>query len=240
MIEIIPAIDIIDGKCVRLTQGNYTKKSVYSDDPVDVAVSFENAGIKRLHLVDLDGARQKKIVNIGILKKIAAQTNLIIDFGGGIQSDSDIQKAFDAGAFQVTCGSIAVKNPEKVSQWIQHYGAEKIILGADIKEKNIAVSGWEEKTTLVWQELILNYYQLGIRTAICTDIGHDGMLSGPNQRLYQDILRIFPLLHLIASGGVSCVNDIKSLQKNGVSGVIIGKALYEQKITLSQLQEFLC
>lgn len=231
----IPAIDIIDGKCVRLTQGDYSQKKIYNENPVEVAKSFENAGLQYLHLVDLDGAKQKKVVNYKVLEQIASQTSLKIDFGGGVQSNEDIQKVFDAGARQITGGSIAVKNPDLFESWIERYGSEKIILGADVKNEKIAVGGWEETSELHIFNFLEKYLAKGIRYVICTDISKDGLLQGTSLELYQKILKKFPDIHLIASGGVSCMQDLDDLQKNGLEGAIIGKAIYEEKISLEEL-----
>lgn len=235
MIEIIPAIDLIDGKCVRLSQGDYEAKKVYNEDPLEVAKIFEGAGIRRLHLVDLDGAKAKHIVNQSVLEKIASNTSLIIDFGGGVQSDEDIEIAFNSGASMVTGGSIAIRNKELFTSWITKYGADKIILGADCKDHKIAVSGWQEATSVEVIPFIGDYNQKGISKVVCTDISKDGMLQGPSIDLYKDILNIFPNLYLIASGGVSCFQDILDLEKSGVPAVILGKAIYENRVTLNEL-----
>lgn len=235
MIEIIPAIDLIDGKCVRLSQGDYEAKKVYNEDPLEVAKMFEGAGIRRLHLVDLDGAKAKHIVNQSVLEKIASNTSLIIDFGGGVQSDEDIEIAFNSGASMVTGGSIAIRNKELFASWITKYGADKIILGADCKDHKIAVSGWQEATSVEVIPFIGDYNQKGISKVVCTDISKDGMLQGPSIDLYKDILNVFPNLYLIASGGVSCFQDILDLEKSGVPAVILGKAIYENKVTLKEL-----
>ena len=237
--EIIPAIDIIDGKCVRLTQGDYAQKKEYSSDPLAMARQFEDAGIRRLHLVDLDGAKQKKIVNHKVLEKIANHTKLHIDFGGGVQSDEDLQLAFDCGAKQITGGSIAVKNPALFDSWLAKYGSEKIILGADAKDRKIAVSGWQESTETDLLEFLKVYRKKSVKYTICTDVAKDGLLQGPAVDLYREILQEIPDLQLIASGGVSSIDDLKALQEINVYGVIIGKALYEEKITLAELQPFL-
>lgn len=234
-IEIIPAIDIIDGKCVRLSQGDYNEKKVYNENPLEVAKMFEHAGIKRLHLVDLDGAKAKKIVNYTVLENIASNTSLTIDFGGGVQSDEDIAIAFNCGAKMVTGGSIAVRDEELFSGWLKKYGNEAIILGADCKDKKIAVSGWQESTSLDLFDFIENYKRKDIKKVICTDISKDGMLQGPAITLYQEILTKFPGLYLIASGGVSNFQDILDLEKAGVPAVILGKAIYENRITLKEL-----
>lgn len=235
MIEIIPAIDLIDGKCVRLSQGDYEAKKVYNEDPLEVAKMFEGAGIRRLHLVDLDGAKAKHIVNQSVLEKIASNTSLIIDFGGGVQSDEDIEIAFNSGASMVTGGSIAIRNKELFTSWITKYGADKIILGADCKDHKIAVSGWQEATSVEVIPFIGDYNQKGISKVVCTDISKDGMLQGPSIDLYKDILNAFPNLYLIASGGVSCFQDILDLEKSGVPAVILGKAIYENRVTLKEL-----
>mgnify|MGYP000979493447 FL=1 len=235
MIEIIPAIDLIDGKCVRLSQGDYEAKKVYNEDPLEVAKMFEGAGIRRLHLVDLDGAKAKHIVNQSVLEKIASNTSLIIDFGGGVQSDEDIEIAFNSGASMVTGGSIAIRNRELFTSWITKYGADKIILGADCKDHKIAVSGWQEATSVEVIPFIGDYNQKGISKVVCTDISKDGMLQGPSIDLYKDILNVFPNLYLIASGGVSCFQDILDLEKSGVPAVILGKAIYENRVTLKEL-----
>ncbi|MCS6823155.1 MAG: 1-(5-phosphoribosyl)-5-[(5-phosphoribosylamino)methylideneamino]imidazole-4-carboxamide isomerase [Cytophagaceae bacterium] len=236
---IIPAIDIIDGKCVRLTQGDYAQKKIYNEQPLEVAKKLEDFGIKRLHLVDLDGAKQKKIVNINVLQSIAAHTSLHIDFGGGIQSDYDIELAFNSGARQVTAGSIAIKNPTLVESWINQYGHEKIILGADTRMGTIAISGWQENTETSVFELLQQYISKGLHYCICTDVTKDGLLQGPSFDLYSQILQRFPKLKLIASGGVSSIEDVEKLNDMGLYGVIIGKAFYEGKIKLQELSKFL-
>lgn len=239
MIEIIPAIDIIEGKCVRLSKGDYDSKKVYNENPVEVAKEFEANGISRLHVVDLDGAASHHIVNYGILEKIASQTSLIIDFGGGIKSDEDLKIAFESGAKMITGGSIAVKEPELFTQWIKKYGSDKIILGADVKNKMIAVNGWKEGTELELMTFLGEYIEKGIQKVICTDIDCDGMLQGPSTALYNEILEKFPSTYLIASGGVSCIDDIIKLEEAKVPAVIFGKALYEGKIQLKDLKIFL-
>ena len=237
--HIIPAIDIIDGKCVRLTQGDYGSKKEYRSNPVEVAKEFEAAGIRRLHVVDLDGALNKKIVNLVTLEKIASNTSLQIDFGGGIQSNQDIRDAFNAGAKQVTGGSIAVKNPEMVESWLKEFGNEKIILGADVKGKMIAVSGWQETSNMEIFPFLENYLEKGIKYAICTDVSKDGVLQGPAFDLYKDLMEAFPKLHLIASGGVSSIKDLEALANANTYGVIIGKAIYENAFSLKELEPFL-
>ncbi len=215
MIEIVPAIDIIDGKCVRLSQGDYNAKKVYNEDPVDVAKMFEDAGIRRLHLVDLDGAKAKRIVNQTILEKITSNTSLIVDFGGGVQSNEDIEIAFNSGASMVTGGSIAVRNRDLFLSWIQKYGSGKIILGADCKDHKIAVSGWQESTSVDIIPFLGDYTKEGITKVVCTDISKDGMLQGPSLDLYKEILETYPDMYLIASGGVSCFQDILDLEAAG-------------------------
>jgi phosphoribosylformimino-5-aminoimidazole carboxamide ribotide isomerase len=239
MIEIIPAIDIIEGKCVRLSQGDYEQKKVYNENPLEVAKMFEDAGIRRLHLVDLDGAKAQHIVNYKVLEKIASGTSLIIDFGGGLKSDEDLRIAFECGASMVTGGSIAVKNPATFDHWIQQYGAAKIILGADVKEEKIAVGGWLETTNIELLPFIGSFKMKGVDKVICTDISKDGMLAGPALDLYKKILKEFPDLYLIASGGVSSLSDIEQLENAGVPAVITGKAIYEGKIKMGDLAKFM-
>lgn len=238
-IEIIPAIDLIDGKCVRLSQGDYNKKTVYNKNPLEVAKMFEAAGITRLHLVDLDGAKAKHIVNHKVLETIASKTNLIIDFGGGLKSDEDLKIAFNSGARMITGGSIAVKNQEIFIKWLEKYGSEKIILGADAKDGNIAVGGWLETTSLLVIEFISEFYKKGISKVISTDISRDGMLTGPSIELYQKILDELPEVEIIASGGIACMDDILKLDEMGVPGVITGKAIYENRITLKEIERFI-
>lgn len=239
MIELIPAIDIIDGKCVRLSQGDYDSKKVYNENPVEVAKEMEAHGIRRLHVVDLDGAASHHVVNYGVLNRIASQTSLIIDFGGGVKSDEDLKIAFDNGAQMVTGGSIAVKNPELFSRWLEAYGSEKIILGADVKERKIAVNGWKDESACELFPFLKDYIDKGVRKVICTDISCDGMLQGPSVKLYQEMLEQHPDLYLIASGGVSCMDDIHTLAAAGVPAVIFGKALYEGHITLKELEKMM-
>lgn len=238
MIDIIPAIDIIDAKCVRLSQGDYEQKKVYNEDPLEVALQFQNAGIKRLHLVDLDGAKAKHIVNYKVLEKIATKTNLTIDFGGGLKTDEDLRIAFDSGASMITGGSIAVKDPDTFLSWIGKFGGERIILGADAKDGKIAVGGWLETTTEDLIPFIGGFKQKGISKVICTDIARDGMLQGPSVDLYKQILAEYPDLYLIASGGVSSIDDIHQLQEAGVPAVIFGKAIYEGRISMNDLRAF--
>lgn len=239
MIEIIPAIDLIDGKCVRLSQGDYSQKIIYNEHPLEVAKMFADAGIKRLHLVDLDGAKAHHIVNHKVLQTIANKTSLIIDFGGGLKSDDDLRIAFECGASMITGGSIAVKDPEVFMAWIEKFGAEKIILGADVKDEKIAVGGWLETTSLDLMPFVKNYTDKGINKVICTDISKDGMLQGPAIDLYKKMLLQFPDLYLIASGGVSSIRDIEMLDESKIPAVITGKAIYEGKIKLSELKKFL-
>ncbi|MDR1172208.1 MAG: 1-(5-phosphoribosyl)-5-[(5-phosphoribosylamino)methylideneamino]imidazole-4-carboxamide isomerase [Bacteroidales bacterium] len=237
--DIIPAIDLMDGKCVRLTQGDYARKKVYNENPLEVAKSFEAAGIRRLHLVDLDGAKAQHIVNYRVLHSIATQTSLEVDFGGGLKTGADLRIAFDNGASMVTGGSIAVKDPGTFMQWIADYGPERIILGADARDGMIAVSGWTETASLELAAFIAGYRAKGITRVICTDIGRDGMMQGPAVELYRSLLEQFPALYLVASGGVSCMEDMVALQKAGLPAVITGKAIYEGKIGLKELGKFL-
>ena len=239
MIEIIPAIDLIDGKCVRLSQGDYAQKIIYNENPLEVAKMFADAGIRRLHLVDLDGAKAHHIVNHKVLESITSSTNLIVDFGGGLKSDDDLRIAFECGASMVTGGSIAVKNPEVFEQWISKYGGDKIILGADVKDEKIAVGGWLETTELELLPFIKNYINKGIDKIICTDISKDGMLQGVALELYKKMLIAQPGIHLIASGGVSSIQDIEQLLEAGIPAVITGKAIYEGRITLKELSRFI-
>lgn len=238
MIQIIPAIDIIDGKCVRLTQGDYAQKKIYNENPLEVARSFHDAGIQRLHLVDLDGAREKRIINYKVLETIAAQTPLVIDFGGGLQSDEDLRIAFESGAAQVTGGSIAVKAPEVFLGWLEKFGNERIILGADAREGKIAVSGWQETTGIPLFDFLEDYVAKGIKYTISTDVAKDGLLQGPSTGLYQQIGEKFPGLCLIASGGISAMEDILALNALGIYGVIVGKAIYENRISLKEIEQF--
>lgn len=238
MIEIIPAIDMIDGKCVRLTQGDYGKKTIYNENPLEVALEFEDAGLKRLHLVDLDGAKAKKVINWKVLEKIASKTSLHIDFGGGVQSEEDIRIVFENGAKQVTGGSIAVKQPELFKDWLSRYGGEKMILGADAKNEKVAVSGWEEGTELWVYDFVEKYVELGVKYAISTDVAKDGLLQGPSFDLYKNLQDKCPDLKIIASGGVSEMKDVEKLVEMNIYGVIIGKAIYENRISLADLRKF--
>jgi phosphoribosylformimino-5-aminoimidazole carboxamide ribotide isomerase len=237
--EIIPAIDIIGGQCVRLSQGDYSHKKTYSDDPLSVAREFEDAGIRRLHLVDLDGAREKTVINMDVLRNIARNTNLLIDFGGGIGTDADLEKVFGAGARMVTGGSIAVRDPAKFTGWIREHGPDRIILGADVRDRKIAVGAWSEISERDILEFIGHYLKKSIKFVICTDVSRDGILAGPAIDLYREILAHFPGISLIASGGVSSIADLEQLEDAGVWGVIIGKAIYEGKIKLNELKPFL-
>lgn len=237
-IEIIPAIDLIDGKCVRLSQGDYNRKTIYNENPLEVALMFEAVGIRRLHLVDLDGAKAKHIVNHKVLELISTKTNLIIDFGGGLKSDEDLKIAFKSGASMVTGGSIAVREKDTFLKWLQKYGCEKIILGADAKNGNIAVGGWLETTELPVIEFISDFHNKGITKVISTDISRDGMLTGPSIELYQEILDALPNVEIIASGGIATMDDILKLAEMGVPGVITGKAIYENRISLTEIEKY--
>lgn len=239
MIQIIPAIDIIDGKCVRLSQGDYSQKKIYNEDPLEVAKSFEDHGITRLHLVDLDGAKSQKIINHKVLETIATHTDLIIDFGGGLKRDEDLKIAFNSGAAMITGGSIAVKNPDVFEQWIRTYGSERIILGADVHNEHIAINGWMETTQFTIFDFIDSYVKKGISKVICTDISKDGMLQGTNTNLYVRIKKAQPSVYCIASGGVACMDDIIALNKAGIDAVITGKAIYEGSIKLKDIQLFI-
>ena len=236
--EIIPAIDIIDGKCVRLSQGDYAQKIIYNENPLEVAKQFEAAGLQRLHVVDLDGSKASHIIKQKTLRAISSQTKLKIDFGGGIKTDEDIKIAFDSGAQQITAGSIAIKSRDTVLRWLDKYGAEKIILGADVKDEMIAVSGWQENSTINLFGFLKDYVAQGIQYVICTDISKDGMLQGSSVELYKKVLQEFPSLKLIASGGVSDLNELKVLSEGGLHGAIIGKAIYEGKLSLMDLSKF--
>lgn len=236
--EIIPAIDIIDGKCVRLTEGDYNQQKIYNEHPLEVALKFEDAGLGRLHLVDLDGAKAKAVKNWKVLETIAARTTLTIDFGGGINSEEDVRIAFNSGATYATVGSVAVKNEAAFLQWIKIFGAEKFLLGADVKERKIAIHGWTETTQAEIFDFITQHMTNGIRQMFCTDISKDGKLEGPSLELYGEIVERFPTLHFIASGGVATINDLHRLRETGCAGAIVGKAIYENRISLSSLKEF--
>ena len=236
--EIIPAIDIIEGKCVRLTQGDYAQKTVYNENPLEVALEFQDAGLKRLHLVDLDGAKAGAVKNWKVLETIAGKTGMVIDFGGGIKTEKDVDIVLNSGAALATVGSIAVKNKDLLLQWMKQFGAEKFLLGADVKEGKIAISGWLEETDIEVVEFIRGYKEEGIQQVFCTDVSKDGLLQGPSTELYQEILDTFPGLHFIASGGVSTLKDLEDLQQIGCAGAIVGKAIYEGRITLQELKKF--
>ena len=238
MIELIPAIDIIDGQCVRLTKGDYDQKTVYRDSPAEVAKEFEQLGFKRLHVVDLDGAKSKHIVNAGVLLRISTETHLTVDFGGGIKTDEDIEKAFEAGAAMVTVGSIAVTQPELFVGWLKKYGADRMILGADVRNGKISINGWKEDSTEDLLPFLRKYIDAGVKTVLCTEISKDGTLAGPATELYQQVMAAYPQLHLIASGGVSSIDDIKALDKAGIPAVVFGKAIYEGKINLKELWDW--
>ena len=235
MIELIPAIDIIDGKCVRLTKGDYDQKTIYNEDPVSQAIEFQRLGFRRLHIVDLDGAKSKHIVNDAILKAITQATDLIVDFGGGIKSEADIEKAFVAGAHMVTIGSVAVTEPETFLGWLSKYGADRIILGADVRNGMVSINGWKEDSSEALLPFLEKYINAGVRNVLCTEISKDGTLAGPAIELYRKVMNQYPHLHLIASGGVSCNADICQLENNGIPAVVFGKAYYEGKIDIKEL-----
>ncbi len=238
MIELIPAIDIIDGKCVRLTKGDYDQKKVYNDDPVEVAKQFESLGFRRLHVVDLDGAKSKHIVNVDVLKAITSATNLIVDFGGGIKTDNDIELAFANGASLVTIGSIAVTQPELFASWLEKYGADRIILGADVRNGKISINGWKEDSAEDLLPFLKYYINKGVINVLCTEISKDGMLEGPATDLYKEVMAEYPNLNLIASGGISSNEDIKELNRYGIPSVVFGKAIYEGKIDMKELWDW--
>ena len=237
MIELIPAIDIIDGKCVRLTKGDYDQKTVYGN-PIDMAKEFERIGYNRLHVVDLAGAKSKHIVNDAVLRAITTETNLTVDFGGGIKTDEDLEKAFAAGASMVTVGSIAVTNPDLVMGWLEKYGAEKMILGADVRHGKISINGWKEDSDEDLLSFLEKYVNAGVKNVLCTEISKDGTLSGPDIDLYRQVMDAYPALHLIASGGVSSKEDIIALDAAGIPAVVFGKAIYEGKINLKELWDW--
>lgn len=237
MIELIPAIDIINGQCVRLTKGDYDQKTVYGK-PLDMALEFERIGYKRLHVVDLDGAKSKHIVNDAVLREITSSTNLVVDFGGGIKTDEDIEKAFAAGASMVTIGSIAVTNPNLFMGWLEQYGTDRMILGADVRHGKISINGWKEDSAEDLLPFLRKYVDAGVRNVLCTEISKDGTLAGPAIELYQEIMDAYPQLHLIASGGVSSLNDIIALNAAGIPAVVFGKAIYEGKINLKELWDW--
>jgi len=239
MIELIPAIDIIDGKCVRLTKGDYATTKVYNEDPLEVALEVESYGLHRLHVVDLDGAKSKHVVNYRTLHRIASRTSLKIDFGGGIKSDEDLTIAFENGAQMVTVGSVACQKPELFQKWMEQYGGEKMILGADTRDGLISVNGWQEESRQELLPYLGEYIKHGVKNVLCTDIHKDGMLQGPSIGLYKEIMTAYPNLHLIASGGVSSLNDIQQLNDAGIPAVVFGKALYEGRFTLKELSDFI-
>lgn len=238
MIEPIPAIDIVGRKCVRLAQGDYNASKIYSDNPLKIAKEFEKAGIKRLHVVDLDGAKNKHTVNVDILKSITSETNLKVDFGGGIKTDEDIRIAFDCGAAMVTVGSVAVTDRSLFERWLEEYGPERIILGADVRDGKVSVNGWKDDTDNDLVPFLEYYVSKGVKNVLCTDISKDGMLSGPAFDLYSKVMHVFPEINLIASGGISSVDDIRELDRLGVPSVVFGKAYYEGKITLDDLKPY--
>ena len=233
--EIIPAIDIIDGKCVRLTEGDYAQKTIYNESPLEIAKSFADAGVKRLHLVDLDGAKAGKVTNWKVLESIASNTSLIIDFGGGIKTETDLKLVYESGASLATIGSLAVKDPDLFASWIAQYGADKLLMGADVKGEYIAIGGWLQVSEETIIQFIEKYIEKGIKQLFCTDISKDGKLEGPSLELYTKIVRQFPDLHFIASGGVSSMDDINALREIGCKGVIVGKAIYEGRIKIEEL-----
>ena len=238
MIELIPAIDIINGQCVRLTKGDYDQKTVYSNSPAEVAKEFEQLGFQRLHVVDLDGAKSKHIVNSAVLSQITTETSLTTDFGGGIKTDEDIEKAFAAGASMVTVGSIAVTQPELFIGWLRKYGAERMILGADVRNGKISINGWKEDSEEDLLPFLQKYIEAGVKTVLCTEISKDGTLQGPAIELYKRVMEKYPQLHLIASGGVACMDDIKTLEAAGIPAVVFGKAIYEGRIDLKELMDW--
>lgn len=234
MIQLIPAIDIIDGQCVRLTKGDYDQKTVYGD-PLQMAQQFERIGYKRLHVVDLDGAKSRHIVNSQVLRRISTETNLTIDFGGGIKTDDDLGTAFDCGAQLVTVGSVAVTHPDLFLRWVSEYGPDRLILGADVRNGKISINGWKEDSTEDLLPFLRRYVEAGVRNVLCTEISKDGTLAGPAIELYQSVMHEYPSLHLIASGGVSSTDDIRALDRAGIPAVVFGKAIYEGRIDLEEL-----
>lgn len=234
MIELIPAIDIIEGKCVRLTKGDYDTKKVYGD-PLEMAQQFEDLGVKRLHVVDLDGAKSKHVVNLATLKAITTHTKLIVDFGGGIKTDEDLEKAYEAGAALVTAGSIAITEPERYLNWLHKYGADRLILGADVRNGYVSINGWKEDSDVKLEDFLLRYMNEGTKNVLCTEISKDGTLAGPAVELYRSIMQRYPECHLIASGGVGSTTDILALEAAGIPAVVFGKAFYEGKIDLKNL-----
>ncbi len=238
MIELIPAIDIIGGQCVRLTKGDYAQKTVYRDQPAEVAAEFERIGFRRLHVVDLDGAKSSHTVNHKALQEITATTRLTVDFGGGIKTDNDIETAFQNGASMVTVGSVAVTHPDRFIAWLEKYGAERIILGADVRNGMISINGWKEDSTEPLLPFLRRYIDAGVRHVLCTEISKDGTLQGPATTLYQQVMEAYPELHLIASGGVSSLEDIQTLDEAGIPAVVFGKAIYEGRINLQGLMAY--
>ena len=236
MIEIIPAIDLIEGKCVRLAQGDFARRKVYSENPLEVAKEFESAGLRRLHIVDLDGAKSGKVTNLKVLETIAENTDLTIDFGGGIKSDEDVRAVFDAGARMASIGSVAVKEPEKFFAWLEKYGSDRFLLGADVRNGRVVVNGWQSETDLEVLPFLENCFEKGVRQVFCTDISKDGLLQGAGVGIYKQILEKLPEIELIASGGVSSIRDVYELEEIGCAGVIVGKAIYEGKISLEELK----
>jgi phosphoribosylformimino-5-aminoimidazole carboxamide ribotide isomerase len=237
--EIIPAIDLINGQCVRLTEGDFARQTTYDNDPLAVAQRFEQQGVRRLHLVDLDGARARQPVNLPVLEQIARHTSLVIDFGGGLQSEAAVRRAFDAGASQITAGSIAVREPETVGEWLDTFGAERIIVGADFRDNYIAINAWAEQSERPLREFVAHYLHLGATTFICTDVSKDGKLQGPSLNAYEQLRQQFPQARLVASGGVTTLADLEALTAIGMHGAIVGKAIYEGTITLSELRPWL-
>lgn len=236
--QIIPAIDIIDGKCVRLTEGDYAQKTIYNEDPLEVAKAFEAAGIQRLHLVDLDGAKAGAVKNWKVLESIALNTKLVIDFGGGIKTNDDVALVFERGATLAAIGSMAVANPTLFLSWVKTYGADRFFLGADVKDNHIAVNGWMQTSNIAIESFISDYLAQGISNIFCTDVSKDGRLEGPSTALYQSLIQLFPKLNLVASGGVSSLQDLETLDAIGCAGAIVGKAIYENRISLESLQQF--
>ena len=236
MIELIPAIDIIEGKCVRLTKGDYDTKKVYGD-PLEMAQQFEDLGMRRLHVVDLDGAKSKHVVNLATLKAITSHTNLIVDFGGGVKTDEDLEKAYEAGATMVTAGSIAITEPDRYLGWLEKYGADRLILGADVRNGRVSINGWKEDSDVKLEDFLLRYMNEGTKNVLCTEISKDGTLAGPAIELYQSIMKRYPECHLIASGGVGSTEDILALEAAGIPAVVFGKAFYEGRIDIEQLRK---
>lgn len=238
MIEIIPAIDIMGGECVRLTQGDFARKTVYSADPVETAISFEAAGVTRLHMVDLDGAKSGRPRNLAVLGRVASRTDLIIDYGGGLRSEADVRSVLDAGAAVANVGSFAIREPDVFLRWIEKFGGERILLGADVREGKIAIDGWQTDTRIPVSEVLDRFVPRGVSSVFVTDIGRDGAMAGPSTGLYREILGAFPNLRLIASGGVASIGDVRRLERAGCSGVIVGKAIYEGRISLEDLKNY--